>query len=76
MIIVVQDVANHFSCDPTTAAKITRLLLSASDVSMAVKGVVDFKFAGVGYSLVRQGGVWTMIRSTAVHGEDVDDVLS
>lgn len=76
MIIVVNDVANHFNCDSLTAAKITRFLMRSSDVVMCEKGVIDFKFCGVTYSLTKTGTDWLMVRAVTVRGENVDDVLN
>lgn len=76
MIITINDVANNFSCDHTTAAKITKLLLNASNASMAAKDTADFDFAGVHYSLMKHKDTWYMIRSTAACSKNINDVLS
>lgn len=76
MIITINDVANNYSCDYTTAAKITKLLLNASNVSMVAKDIADFDFAGVHYSLMKHNDMWHMIRSTASCSENINDVLS
>lgn len=76
MIITINDVANNFSCDYTTATKITKLLLNASNASMVVKDIVDFDFAGVHYTLIKHKDTWHMIRSTATRSENISDVLT
>jgi hypothetical protein len=75
MVILINDVAEHFNCSPISAAKITRYLTRSSDVDMKTKGVVDFKFAGVTYTLTRHEYDWIMIRSTTMRSTNLDDVL-
>ena len=45
MVILIDDIAEHFNCSTASAAKITQCLMKSHDVTMAAKGVVDFKFA-------------------------------
>lgn len=75
MVILISDVAEHFTCSPVLAAKITRFLMRSSDVCMKIKGVADFKFCGVTYTLTREEGNWTMVRSTVTRSTNLDDVL-
>lgn len=75
MIVTIPDVAENFDCDFDTATKITNFLLKASNVSMAVKNIVDFRFCGVRYALCKTGDEWVMIRSTAARSENIDDIL-
>lgn len=75
MIILISDVGDHFNCSPILAAKITRVLMRSSDVCMKTKGVVDFKFCGVAYTLTREEDDWIMVRSTATRSSNLDDVL-
>lgn len=76
MIITINDVANHFNCDSLTAAKITRFLMRSSDLVMDEKGVIDFKFCGVTYSLTKTETDWLMVRAVIVRGENIDAVLN
>lgn len=75
MIIVIKDIENHFNCDTETAAKISKLLMKATDVSMLVEDIVDFSFCGVSYSLMRTATDWVMIRAVTVRSGNIDDVL-
>lgn len=75
MIILINDVVEHFNCSLNSAAKITRFLTKASNVNMNIKDTVDFKFCGVMYSLSRHEGDWIMIRSLVTRSTDLDDVL-
>lgn len=75
MVILISDVAEHFNCSPISAAKITRFLMRSSDVCMKTRGVVDFKFCGVTYSLTRHEGDWIMVRSMVTRSMNLDDVL-
>lgn len=75
MVIVPEDVAHHFNCDLDSAAKITRILVSSTDVSMIVPDIVDFTFCGVSYSLVRTIDEWVMIRAVSTRSSNLEDVL-
>ena len=75
MIILISDVAEHFTCSPVLAAKITRFLMKATDVNMSVKNTVDFKFCGVMYTLTKHVDDWIMVRSTVTQSTTLDDVL-
>lgn len=75
MIILINDVAEHFTCSPTSAAKIMRLLMKATVVNMNIKNTVDFKFCGVMYTLTRHEDDWVMVRSTVTRSTNLDDVL-
>lgn len=75
MVILISDVEEHFNCSSISAVKITRLLMRSSDVCMKVKGVADFKFCGVMYTLTSQEGEWIMVRSTVTRSANLDDVL-
>ena len=76
MVILISDVANHFNCSPSSAAKITPFLMKATDVNMNVKGMIDFRLAGVIHTLARHGGDWIMVRSMITRSSNLDDVLS
>lgn len=75
MVILISDVAEHFNCSNSLAAKITNILAKATDVNISIKGVIDFKFCGVMYSLTRHEGEWIMVRSTITRSTNFDDVL-
>lgn len=75
MLILINDVAEHFNCSIASAAKITQCLMKSHDATMAAEGVVDFKFAGVLYTLSRLDGEWVMVRSVVTRSTDLDDVL-
>lgn len=75
MVITISDVAEHFNCSPISAAKIIWFLNRSPDVCMKTKGVVDFKFCGVTYSLTRHEGDWIMVRSMVTRSMNLDDVL-
>ena len=75
MVILISDVEEHFNCSTISAAKITRLLMRSSDVCMKIKGVANFKFCGVTYTLTRQEGDWVMARLTVTRSSSLDDVL-
>ena len=75
MVILIGDIAEHFNCSTASATKITQYLMKSHDVTMAAKGVVDFKFAGVLYTLSRLEDEWVMVRSTVTRSTDLDDVL-
>nr|DAF64354.1 MAG TPA: 33 kDa chaperonin [Podoviridae sp. cttot15] len=75
MIILIIDVEYHFNCSPISAAKIIRSLMRSPDVCMEIKGVVDFKFCGLTYTLTREEGYWIMVRSTVTRSTNLDDVL-
>ena len=76
MIVVVQDVAEHFNCNGLTAAKITRFLMRCSDIHMDTEKEIDFSFCGVRYCLIKTLNDWLMIRSVTKSSEDIDEVLS
>lgn len=75
MVILISDVAEHFNCSSASAAKITQLLMRSSDVYMAVRGIVDFNFCNVKYSLIRSGDEWIMVHSTTARSNNLDDLL-
>lgn len=75
MIILINDIANHFNCSPNSAAKITNFLMRSRDVTMTTKGVVEFKFCGITYTLSRSDGEWIMVRSSVMRSTNLDDVL-
>lgn len=75
MVILIEDVADHFTCSLASAAKITRFLMKASDINMNVKNAIDFKFCGVMYTLSRHEGDWVMVRSMVTRSTNLDDVL-
>lgn len=75
MVILISDVAEHFNCSTISAAKITQLLMRSSDVCMKTRGVVDFKFCGVMYTLSRPEDDWVMVRSTVTRNTNLDDVI-
>lgn len=75
MVILISDVANHFNCSHSSAAKITLFLTKATDVNMNVKGTIDFRFCGVTYTLTRYDGDWVMARSMITRSSNLDDVL-
>ncbi len=75
MIILISDVAEHFNCSTTSAVKITRFLMKATDVNMITKKTVDFKFCGVMYTLSRLEDDWVMVRSLVTQSTNLDDVL-
>ena len=76
MVILISDVAEHFNCSTTSSAKITKILNKSCDVNMILKGVIEFKFCGVRYSLIKSEDEWIMVRSTIIKGNNLDDVLS
>nr|DAN01215.1 MAG TPA: hypothetical protein [Caudoviricetes sp.] len=43
---------------------------------MYEKGVIDFEFCGVTYSLTKTETDWLMVRAVTVRGENIDDVLN
>lgn len=76
MIILINDVADHFNCSLISAAKITRFLMKATDVNMSIKNTVDFKFVGVMYTLSKHDGDWIMVRSMTTRSSNIDDIFS
>lgn len=75
MVITISDVAEHFNCSLISAAKITRFLTGSHDVDMTTKGVIDFKFCGVTYTLSRLEDDWVMVRLMVTRSTNLDDVL-
>lgn len=75
MTAFIQDVAEHFNCSLILADKIIRLLMKSSNVCMKNKGVVDFKFCGILYTLSRSEDDWVMVRSMVTRSTDLDDLL-
>lgn len=75
MVVLINDVAEHFNCSTASAAKITQLLKKSSDVYMGVKDVAIFTFCGVKHSLIKSENEWIMIHSTTARSTDLDDLL-
>lgn len=75
MVIIIKDVAEHFDCDILSANMITRILMNSSEVYMDKKGIVDFKFCGVMYSLTKSDENWIMTRSVTTISNKLVDVL-
>nr|DAK81916.1 MAG TPA: hypothetical protein [Caudoviricetes sp.] len=76
MVILINDVAQHFNCSIISADKIIRLLMKATDINMNTKNTVDFKFCGVMYTLSRHDGDWIMVRSMTTRSSNLDDTIS
>lgn len=76
MVILISDVAEHFNCSLTSAAKITRFLMKATDVNMNTKNMVDFKFCGIMYALSKHDDDWIMVRAMSTRSSNLDDVFS